>query len=44
MARWLADAGLSKVRVTALPPARKEGLTVKIWTAERAAERQRRAA
>jgi len=44
MARWLAEAGLSKVRVTALPPARKEGLTVKIWTAERARERQSRAA
>jgi ubiquinone/menaquinone biosynthesis C-methylase UbiE/DNA-binding transcriptional ArsR family regulator len=44
MARWLGEAGLSKVRVTALPPARKGGLTVKIWTAERAAERQRRAA
>jgi ArsR family transcriptional regulator len=44
MARWLADAGLSKVRVAALPPARKEGLTVKIWTAERGRERQRSAA
>jgi len=44
MGRWLADAGLSRVRVIALPPARKEGLTVKIWTAERGRERQRRAA
>jgi ubiquinone/menaquinone biosynthesis C-methylase UbiE/DNA-binding transcriptional ArsR family regulator len=44
MARWLADAGLSKVRVTALPPADKAGLTVKIWTAERGRERQSRAA
>lgn len=44
MARWLGEAGLSNIRVTALPPARKEGLTVKIWTAERARERQRRAA
>jgi ArsR family transcriptional regulator len=44
MARWLTDAGLSKVRVTALPPARKEGLTVKIWTAERDHQRQRSAA
>jgi ArsR family transcriptional regulator len=44
MARWLAEAGLSKVRVTALPPARKNGLTVKIWTAERGRERQSRAA
>jgi ubiquinone/menaquinone biosynthesis C-methylase UbiE len=44
MARWLADAGLSKVRAASLPPARKEGLTVKIWTAERLGERQRSAA
>jgi ArsR family transcriptional regulator len=44
MARWLAEAGLERVRVMALPPARKEGLTVKIWTAERGRERQRRAA
>ena len=44
MARWLASAGLGKVRVTALPPTRKQGLTVKIWTAERGQERQRRAA
>lgn len=44
MARWLEEAGLGEVRVTALPPARKQGLTVKIWTAERAAERQRSAA
>ena len=44
MARWLEDAGLSQVRVTALPPARKQGLTVKIWTAERGRERQRSAA
>ena len=44
MARWLAEGGLGKVRVTALPPARKQGLTVKVWTAERAQGRQRRAA
>ena len=44
MARWLAEAGLKDVRVTALPPTRKEGLTVKVWTAERAPERQRAAA
>jgi len=44
MARWLGDAGLGKVRVTALPPAREAGLTVKIWTAERPAARQRSAA
>lgn len=44
MSRWLTEAGLGKVKVTALPPTRKEGLTVKIWTAERTPERQRRAA
>ncbi len=44
MARWLADAGLAKVRVTALPPADQAGLTVKIWTAERGREPQSRAA
>jgi ubiquinone/menaquinone biosynthesis C-methylase UbiE len=44
MARWLADAGLDGLNVTALPPADKGGLTVKIWTAERGRERQRSAA
>jgi len=44
MARWLAEAGLKNVRVTALPPAKKDGLTVKVWTADRAPERQRAAA
>jgi ArsR family transcriptional regulator len=44
MARWLGEAGLENVRVTSLPPADKGGLTVKIWTAERARERQRSAA
>jgi hypothetical protein len=44
MARWLGEAGLGKVRVTALPPTQKNGLTVKIWTAERGRERQSRAA
>jgi len=44
MARWLGDGGLSAVRVTALPPTEKGGLTVKIWTAERRDERQRSAA
>ncbi|MDP3174329.1 MAG: metalloregulator ArsR/SmtB family transcription factor [Phenylobacterium sp.] len=42
--RWLKDAGLAKVRSHALPPARREGLTVKIWTAERARQTQRSAA
>jgi ArsR family transcriptional regulator len=44
MGRWLAEAGLKSVRVTALPPAKADGLTVKVWTAERAPERQRAAA
>jgi ArsR family transcriptional regulator len=44
MARWLAEAGLGNLQVTALPPTDKAGLTVKIWTAERGRERQRSAA
>lgn len=44
MARWLGEAGLSNIRVTALPPARAEGLTVKIWVAERGRMPQRSAA
>lgn len=44
MARWLADAGLGKVRSASLAATRADGLTVKIWTAERAGERQRSAA
>jgi ArsR family transcriptional regulator len=44
MARWLSEAGLSKVRVNALPPTHQGGLTVKIWTAARLQERDRKAA
>jgi ubiquinone/menaquinone biosynthesis C-methylase UbiE/DNA-binding transcriptional ArsR family regulator len=44
MERWLHEAGLAKVRADALPPARGEGLTVKIWTAERVRQSQRSAA
>jgi len=44
MEGWLREGGLSKVRSTALPPAKAEGLTVKIWTAERASPAQRSAA
>jgi len=44
MVRWLSEAGLKNVRATALPPAKRDGLTVKVWTAERAPERQRAAA
>ncbi len=44
MERWLHEAGLTKVRATALPPARGDGLTVKIWTAERVRTSQRNVA
>ena len=44
MERWLHEAGLAKVRAVALPPQRGDGLTVKIWTAERAQNPQRSAA
>lgn len=45
MERWLHDAGLAKVRAVALPPPQAgDGLTVKIWTAERARQPQRSAA
>ena len=44
MERWLNEAGLTKVRAAALPPARGEGLTVKIWPAERVRQAERTAA
>ncbi len=44
MARWLADGGLSKVDVKDLPSTRSDGLTVRIWTAERGREDRRSAA
>jgi len=44
MKRWLAEAGFANVQAGALPPTQKEGLTVKIWTAERGRDRQRTAA
>ena len=44
MARWLGEAGLSNIRVTDLPPSRSDGLTVKIWVAERGRQPQRSAA
>jgi len=44
MARWLGEAGLSNIRVTDLPPSRADGLTVKIWVAERGRQPQRSAA
>ena len=37
MGRWLTAAGLSARPAASLPPAKEKGLTVKIWTAERAA-------
>jgi ArsR family transcriptional regulator len=42
--RWLEEAGLSAVQTQALPPARDGGLTVKIWSAERAPLQERHAA
>lgn len=44
MGRWLEAAGLSSVKAAALPPAEGQRLTVKIWSAERARQPQRRAA
>jgi len=44
MTRWLLEADLGDVRLAALPPSRADGLTVLIWTATRAGERQRSAA
>jgi len=43
MARWLADGGLDSAEPIALAPD-KEGLTVKVWTGQRQAERKRSAA
>lgn len=42
--KWLLKDGLSKVRITTLPPSTQPGLTVKIWTAERGREPLRTAA
>jgi ubiquinone/menaquinone biosynthesis C-methylase UbiE/DNA-binding transcriptional ArsR family regulator len=42
--RWLSEAGLSEFRVASLPPSRADGLTVKIWTAERIDQSKRSAA
>jgi ArsR family transcriptional regulator len=44
MERWLHDAGLGEVRVVTLPSTRSEGLTVKIWTADRIRQARRSAA
>jgi ArsR family transcriptional regulator len=44
MARWLAAAGLKRPRVTTLPARNAEGLTVKIWAADRKGEPAAKAA
>jgi ArsR family transcriptional regulator len=44
MARWLAAAGLKRPRVTTLLAGSAEGLTVKIWAADRKGEPAARAA
>jgi ubiquinone/menaquinone biosynthesis C-methylase UbiE len=44
MGRWFEAAGLSAQPPRALPPAKDKGLTVKIWTAERASLANRSAA
>src|SRR5512143_733174 len=44
MRRWLGAEALHEVAVETLPPARDAGLTVKIWTARRAAAGRRAAA
>jgi ArsR family transcriptional regulator len=36
IARWLEASGLGAASAVALPPASKEGLTVKVWTARKA--------
>jgi ArsR family transcriptional regulator len=44
MERWLGEGGLSKVHLKELPSTRSDGLTVRIWTAERGREDRRSAA
>lgn len=44
MGRWLAEADLPHVSLQALPPVRDDGLTVKIWAAQRAPATLRSAA
>jgi ArsR family transcriptional regulator len=44
MDRWLAASDLGEVTVAALPPPASGGLTVKVWSARRAAPRVRRVA
>ena len=42
--RWLIAAGLQTPQTKSLPPKNGDGLTVKIWTAQRGANAERRAA
>ena len=44
MRRWLGAEALERIAVESLPPSRAAGLTVKIWTAQRAAAGRRAAA
>jgi hypothetical protein len=44
MGRWFAAAGLADQPVRSLPPTAEKGLTVKIWTGQRAAQAARSAA
>jgi ArsR family transcriptional regulator len=44
MARWLTAAGLRRPRVTTLPARNADGLTVKIWAADRKGETAAKAA
>jgi SAM-dependent methyltransferase len=41
---WLHSAGLGKVKIVTLPPSTQPGLTVKVWTAERALTSSNRSA
>jgi DNA-binding transcriptional ArsR family regulator/SAM-dependent methyltransferase len=38
MCRWLQGAGLGPIHIAALPPVTGEGVTVKVWSAERGVE------
>ncbi len=44
VSRWLAEGGLPDVSLTALPPTREDGLTVKIWVASHKGAAKRSAA
>ena len=44
LVRWTTEAGLTQASVATLPPARSQGLTVKIWCAHRSPLQQKAAA